>query len=492
MSTHIYIAAADVWLGAERILGKIHRRSALRDVDYADVSTHRIHRRPLQIPDFDLVIRNGTLVSSSGRRIADVAIADGRIAAVARTIGETAAHEIDAAGLFVLPGLIDEHVHFREPGLEHEETWETGTRAAVFGGVTTVLDMPNTQPPTDTAARAREKRALAEASAHCDFGIFGLLGESEESVAALVASGLVVGLKAFLGPTTGGLRAPDDEVLRRALVIARAAGLRVAFHAEDRRIVERAEAALLAAARADALAHLEARPPEAEAAAIARVGALLVATGAAGHVLHVSSAAGLAEIEKWRRRGADLTCEVTPHHLFLDRDVYRTARGVARVNPPIRGGEDAAALRDALADGRIDTVGSDHAPHLAADKKRESIWDVPCGFAGVETMLPLLLTRGVIEGSLTLERLVHATSEMPAKLWGLWPRKGNLDVGSDADITIVDLARAGQIAADTLHGKNNLSPFEGWPTRGAPVATIVRGRIATRDGELMKTIKRAG
>jgi len=169
----------------------------------------------------------------------------------------------------------------------------------------------------------------------------------------------------------------------------------------------------------------------------------------------------------------------------LGRDVYGAAGGVASVNPPIRGGTDAVALREALADGRIDIVASDHAPHLVEHKRRASIWDVPPGFAGVETLLPLLLTRGVHEGWLTLERLVHATSEAPARAWGLWPRKASLEVGSDADVTIIDLDRATVIAEAALHGMNNLSPFEGWATRGAAVTTIVRGEIVMRDRELL-------
>ncbi len=257
----------------------------------------------------------------------------------------------------------------------------------------------------------------------------------------------------------------------------------MAFHAEDRTIIERAGAALRAGGRKDALAHLESRPATAEVAAIDRAGRLLLETGARGHILHLSSAAGLTAIERWREAGVDLTCEATPHHLFLEADVYATAGGVARVNPPIRGGDDAAELRAALADGRIDMVATDHAPHLAADKLRDNIWDVPSGFAGTETMLPLLLTRGVTKGWLSLERLVQVTSEAPARVWGLAPAKGTLDIGADADLTLIDLSRRGVIAANELHGLNNLSPFEGLATLGAPVATIVHGK------EMMNSIK---
>lgn len=433
---------------------------------------------------FSLIVRNGTLVTASDRREVDIGIADGRIAAIVPR-GELplpADEVIDASGLHIIAGLIDGHVHFREPGLEHEETWLTGTRAAVMGGVTTVLEMPNTLPPTDTAERARAKLDLAARSAYCDFGMLGLVGPSIEPLATLVEPGLVVGLKVFLGPTTGGLSAPGNDDLRRALVTARDAGLRVAFHAEDRSIVEGAEERLRAEGRTDSLAHLESRPITAELAAIDRIGRLLEETGAAGHVLHVSSRDGLEAIDRWAGR-ADLTSEVTPHHALLSRDVYRDG-GLARVNPPIRGEPHSSALLAALVDGQFEVVASDHAPHLADDKRDGSIWDVPSGFAGVETLLPLLLTHAVDFAGMSLERLTNVTAAGPASIWRL-ARKGWVRQGFDADLTLVDLDREGVISADRLHGKNNATPFEGWRTRGAPVATIVRGRVVMRDGQLL-------
>jgi dihydroorotase len=433
----------------------------------------------------DLVIRNGTVVASTGARIADVGVTAGRISAIEPPGSlDPAAAEIDATGLQVLPGLIDEHVHFRQPGLEHEEDWLTGSRAAVMGGVTTVLEMPNTIPPTDSVARARQKLALAGPRTYCDFGIYGLAGGSVESEAELMLSGLIVGLKVFLGPTTGGNRPPSDADLRRLLELARAADLRVGFHAEDESLVRAAEARLRAAGRTDPLAHPESRTVPAEVAAIERAGQLLHETGAKGHVFHLASVEGLAAVERWRAAGVDVTCEVTPHHVLLGLDDYETAGGVARVNPPIRGEPHSSGLLAALADGRIDCLGSDHAPHLAEAKRRGSIWDVPSGFAGVETLLPLMLT-AVAEGRLTLERLVAAASERPAQTWDLWPRKGALQVGADADLTLVDLQRPGVVRAAALHGKNNLSPFEGRPTVGAPVAAVVRGQVVMRDGELL-------
>ena len=432
----------------------------------------------------DLLIRNVSLVSAAGQRRVDISMADGEFAQVepAGTIDPASASEtIDGTKLVALPGLIDGHVHLREPGLTREEDWLTGTRSAVFGGVTTVLDMPNTVPPTDSVERARQKLALAQQKAYCDYGLFGLIGESADRIGELADSGLVVGLKAFLGPTTGDLPSPDEDGLIRALELARLAGLRVAFHAEDRATIAAAREHEL---RSDPIAHLETRPAKAEVRAIERIGPLLEAAHAPGHICHVSSAIGLHAIESWRGEQVDLTCEVTPHHALLGRGVYADVGGVAKVNPPIRGEPDASALLAALADGRINTIASDHAPHLAADKVRASIWEVPSGFAGVETLLPLMLT-AVHESRLSLERLVHATSEAPAKTWGLWPRKASVGVGADADLTLVDPERPGVIHAADLHGKNNLSPFEGRATVGAVVATIVRGRIVVRDGQLV-------
>lgn len=432
----------------------------------------------------DLLIRNVTLVSPAGQRVVNIFISDGQFSAIldpGPLPFAPAAETIDGTGLVALPGLIDGHVHFREPGLTHEETWLTGTRAAVFGGVTTVLDMPNTLPPTDSEERAREKLALADLTAYCDFGIFGLVGESADGIGELCRSGLVVGLKAFMGPTTGDLPSPDEDLLRRALEHARASGLRVAFHAEDRATIEAAREHVR---RSDPIAHLEARPAEAEVKAIERIGALLEATTARGHICHVSSSAGLDAVREWQRRDVDVTCEVTPHHALLGREVYADFGGVAKVNPPIRGEPDAATLLDGLGHDRVGLLVSDHAPHLAADKMRTSIWDVPSGFAGVETLLPLMLT-AVSDGKMHIEELPVVSSEAPAKTWGLWPRKGQIAVGADADLTLVDLERAGEIRAANLHGMNNLSPFEGRATVGAVVTTIVRGRVVVRDGRLV-------
>ena len=424
----------------------------------------------------DLVVRGGTVVTGDGAFAADLGIRSERFAAIAAPGELHGATDFDATGLHVLPGVIDAHVHFREPGLEYKEDWATGSRAAVMGGVTTVLEMPNTLPTTSTAEAVAAKRALAEAKSYCDFGLFGLLGEDLRPM----AEAGVVGFKCFLGQSTGDIPPPDDGVLLGALRTAHDLGKRVAFHAENDALVRAGTAAVKASGRTDAVAHTEARSVVAEVEAIQRVGLLAHETGAKIHILHLSSREGLAMVEQWRQHGVDVTCEVTPHHCFLSTEDVARVGSIARINPPIREPGQGAALLDALVRGRVDMVATDHAPHASEEKLHASVWDAVSGFAGVETSLRLFLTRG----GLSLSRVVEVMCERPARVWGLFPRKGTIQVGSDADLTIVDVGREEAIEAARLHGKNNLSPWEGMRTRGLAVATIVRGRVVMRDAEL--------
>jgi dihydroorotase (multifunctional complex type) len=295
----------------------------------------------------------------------------------------------------------------------------------------------------------------------------------------------VVGFKAFLGPTVGDLPEPSGESLVRAMRLIAAAGLRLGVHAEDRASVEAGIQAMQAAGRRDAAAHADSRPPLAEVRAIDRVASLAATTGCPIHAFHLSSIESLAAVEAWRARGVDITCELTPHHAFLDsRDVAEQGTAL-RVNPPLRDPRHRDVLLRALAEGRIDLIATDHAPHERERKLGDDIWTVASGFPGVETSLALFLTEGVAAGRLTLEQLVRATSEGPARTWGLWPVKGTIALGSDADLTLIDLAREGVIHGAALHGRSDLTPWEGRRTLGAAVATIVRGEVVMRDGQLL-------
>jgi dihydroorotase len=435
----------------------------------------------------DLIVRNGTVVTSQSTREADIAIRDGRFVEIAQPgqLDATAAEEYDATGVHVLPGVIDGHVHFRDPGLEYKEDWGTGSRAAVMGGVTTVFDMPNTLPTTGTPSNARLKQQIAESRSYCDFGLIGLLvQENVDQIVPMAEAGLVIGFKCFLGMTIGSIPMPDDGMLLDGLEEVRKTGLRIGFHAENNDILQHRIKKLQAAGRTDPLAHVESRPVIAEVESIQRMGLYAHHVGTKVHIFHLSSRDGLATIDEWRAKGVDYTCETGPHYCFLTSDDMATLGPVLRMNPPVREPGHGDALFQGLLDGRVNSIATDHSPHTHEEKLNPDIWKAVSGFAGVETSVRLFLTYGVNAGRMTLQQFVRASSEGPARIWDIYPRKGAVEVGSDADLTIVDLDKQEVVEEARLHGKNNLNPFEGHKTRGSPVATVIRGTIVMRDGEL--------
>jgi allantoinase len=438
--------------------------------------------------DFDLVVRNGTVVTSEGRREADVGIRDGKFAAIEPRgqLGGTGADEIDATGRYVLPGVIDGHVHFRDPGFEYKEDFGTGSRAAVMGGVTTVLDMPNTMPQTKNVEGAQIKKEIAESKSYCDFGFIGLLvSENVEDLVPMAQAGLVVGYKAFLGITIGGIPAPHDGAILDGMTAIHSVGMRLGFHAENNDVMANEIRKLQEAGRTDPLAHVESRPVIAEVESIQRMGLFAKYTGCPVHIFHLSSGPGLAMIDEWRAKGVDYTCETGAHYCFLTSDNMNELGPILRMNPPVREAGHGDALVTGLADGRVTCIATDHSPHTHEEKLNPDIWKAISGFAGVETSVRLFLTYGVNAGRMTLEQFARASSEGPAKTWSMWPRKGAVKVGSDADLTIIDLEKEGVIREDELHGKNNINPFEGHKTKGMAIATIVRGNVQMRDGELI-------
>lgn len=436
----------------------------------------------------DLIVKNGTVVTSQTSFAGDLAINDGRFVAIAGPgeLGLSAAEEFDATGFHVIPGVIDGHVHFREPGYEYKEDFGTGSRAAVHGGVTTVLDMPNTNPTTGTPEHARLKVRLAEAKSWCDFGLIGLLvTENVDQLRPMAESGLVVGFKAFLGITIGGIPAPTDGALLDGMREIAAAGMRLGFHAENNEIMAHEIRKLQEAGRTDPLAHVESRPVIAEVESISRMGLYARHTGCKVHIFHLSSADGLAMIDEWRAKGVDYSCETGAHYCFLTAEDMRELGPRLRMNPPVREPGHGEVLLAGLASVRVTGIATDHSPHTHEEKLNPDIWKAMSGFAGVETSVRLFLTYGVNAGKMTLGQYVRASSEGLARAWGMWPMKGAIALGSDGDLTILDLAKEDVIEESRLHGKNNLNPFEGHRTKGAPVATIVRGRIVMRDGELV-------
>jgi dihydroorotase len=435
-------------------------------------------------PIADLVISGARIVTDTASFDAAVAIKDGRILAIGEQAAMPSAREIfDASGLHVLPGAIDVHVHFREPGYTHKEDWQTGTAAAAAGGVTTVFEMPNVDPPTANPQALALKQEAAK-KAHVDYGLYGLLAEDTiEHLEALIDGG-VAGFKCFMGNTFGNLPSPSTGAMLEGFEIIAQHGLRIALHAETASIMARREKRLQAAGRSDPMAHLASRPAVVAIEAVSRAAILAEWTGARIHILHISSADELRPLREAKARGVDITGETCPHYLLFDERAYAEQGSVIRVNPPVRERRHQLGLWEGLRDGTIDMVATDHAPHTPAEKLRNDIWTVDCGFPGVETQMPLMLTQ-VRAGRLSLCDYVRLTSTMPAKAFGLYPAKGALIPGSDADIALVDLDREDTIAGDQLRSRSKITPFEGMKVVGMPVHTLVRGRFVMKGRKII-------
>src|SRR6516165_5027209 len=324
----------------------------------------------------DLIISGATVVSDTAAFKASVAISNGSVLAIGDAGAMPAAREVlDATGLHLLPGAIDVHVHFREPGYTHKEDWQTGTAAAAMGGVTTVFDMPNVDPPTGTPEALALKQEAAK-KAHVDYGLYGLLAEDNIDQLEALIDGGVAGFKCFMGNTFGNLPSPSTGAMLEGFEIIAEHGLRIALHAETASIMARREKRLQSAGRTDPLAHLASRPAVVAIEAVSRAAVLAEWTGARIHILHISSADELRPLREAKARGVDITGETCPHYLMLSSEDYARFAGTIRVNPPVRGKRNQEPLWEALADGTIDLIATDHAPHSPEEKTRNDIWTV--------------------------------------------------------------------------------------------------------------------
>ena len=423
---------------------------------------------------YDLILKGGTVVNQDGAGLRDIGIGGGRFAEIGDLARAAAGETIDCRGLHLLPGVIDTQVHFRDPGLTHKEDLETGSLAAVMGGVTAVFEMPNTDPLTVTPEALADKVRRGHHRMHCDFAFFvGGTAENARYAAELERLPGCAGIKVFMGASTGSLLVADDAGLRAILQVIRR---RASFHAEDEpRLNERKGLRL----EGDPRSHPVWRDEIAALKATQRLVGIARETGARVHVLHISTA---QEIEFLSHHKDVASAEATPHHLTLEAPgCYERLGTRAQMNPPVRDAMHRAAIWRGVDQGVIDILGSDHAPHTAAEKAK--VYPAsPSGMTGVQTLVPIMLDH-VNAGRLSLMRFVDLTSAGPARLFGI-AAKGRIAVGYDADLTVVDLKRRETISNAQVASRAGWTPYDGVPVTGWPVGTFVRGRKVMWQGNL--------
>ena len=426
---------------------------------------------------FDLLIRGGTCVLPWGMEQTSVGVRAGRIAALGAGADATAGETIDARGLYVLPGLIDPHVHLRDPGAAAVESIPTGTKGAVLGGLAAVFDMPNTSPSITDAERLGWKQDYVEGgAAWCDMGLY--VGGTKTNIPRLAELELgrgVCAIKIFAGSSTGDLLVEDDEHLEQVM---RSGRRRIAYHSEDEYRLQARRP--LFKSGDPFVSHMHWRDEETAFLGTRRLIALARTTGRPAHILHVSTAEEFAFLRDCRDAA---TCEVLVNHLTqVAPEAYDKLGGYAVMNPPIRDARHHDAAWAAVRDGTVDTIGSDHAPHPRAAKERP--WpDTAAGLTGVQTLVPVMLDH-VNAGRLSLPRLVDLICAGPARVYGV-VGKGRLAAGYDADFTLVDMQRERRIEESWIVSPCGWTPFAGMEVKGWPVATIVRGQAVMRDDEVL-------
>jgi len=413
-----------------------------------------------------------------------IAVDEGRIMAIGREPGLPRGDStIDAGGRLLLPGLIDVHVHFREPGRTHKEDFLSGSRAAAAGGVTTVVDEPNVDPPTTTLDTLEEKMRLAGKSM-VDYSFSVGLNPRNLDLIPEFASRGIHSFAIFDEMEGPELDIPDAGTLLEALRTIGGSGGLASLNARHADLRTELTGRVRGAGGRNIESYADASPPLTEALGAARSLMLSRDLGLDVHLREVTSTKSVMILDAFKT--SRVSAEVTPNHLLLTKDDAESLGPYAQIPPPLRAKEDVQGLWDALNRGTIDIIASDHAPHTREEKDRglENIWESPPGLPGVETMLPLLLTQ-VNRGRMSLGRLVEATSENPAQVFGFQHRKGALRVGFDADLVLVDMHREEVIRGDRLHSKVSWTPFEGSKVRGVPVMTVVRGEVVMEDGEVV-------
>lgn len=423
-----------------------------------------------------IVVAGGTIVAGDGRWHGDVLIEGGVIVALGAAGSLRADHVIDAGGMFVMPGLVDAHVHVRDPGFTHKEDFGSASRAAAAGGITTMLVMPYDDPVVASRSDLLEKRSEAEGRAFVDFGLEAAVGPANLAALSDLAGAGAVSVEVEMCDPPAQLGDVTPEALRQILCAAREQGLPVGVSCQDQSIVAARRAEGQAAGRDGIGAHQASEPDYGEALSAMVAIRLARCTGAAVHLRQVSIGEIVSMARQARDAGADITTEVTPHHLLLtEEDASRI--GVAmKVSPPLRSASEVAALQAALASGAVDVVATDHAPHAEAERRSDDadVWSRPGGFPGLETMLPAMVAVCGLEG---LETVARCCSRQPAERFGLGDRKGQIRVGYDGDVVVFDPDATWTVDPGKLSSRDKSSPFAGRSFQGKVVWTLLRGRV---------------
>ena len=423
---------------------------------------------------FDCVFAGATVVNQDGVGARDIGVSGGRIAGIGDLSAAAAETRVDCRGLHILPGIIDSQVHFREPGLEHKEDLATGARGAVLGGVTSVFEMPNTNPQTTNAAALADKIARATGRMACDFAFWvGGTHDNIADIAELERLPGAAGVKVFMGSSTGSLLVADDKGV---LEILKRTRRRAAFHSEDeQRLIARKGERIAG----DPSSHPVWRDEIVALTCTQRLVRLARQARAQVHVLHITTR---EEIDFLSTAKDVASCEATPHHLTLGAEDYVRLGTKMQMNPPVRGAEHRQGVWRGVAQGVIDVLGSDHAPHTL-EEKAKPYPESPSGMTGVQTLAPIMLDH-VAAGRLSLQRFVDLTSAGPQRLFGI-AGKGRIAVGYDADLTVVDLKRRETIADAWIASRSPWTPYHGKTVTGWPVGTVIRGQRVMWEGELL-------
>jgi dihydroorotase len=430
-------------------------------------------KQGLPVTQIDLILKGGSVVNHNGEAVADIAVNQGRIIGLGDVSQFKATEVLDCRNLHILPGVIDSQVHFREPGATHKEDLETGSRAAVMGGVTAVFEMPNTKPTTTTAEALADKVARARHRMFCDFAFYvGGTRDNVDQISALEKLEGSAGIKVFAGSSTGDLLVEDDTGID---AIISKISRRAAFHSEDEM---RLRARVHFQREGDPSSHHMWRDEEAARLSTERLIHIARKHQKQIHVLHISTAEELPLLAAARDVA---TVEVTPHHLTLSSDDYARLGTKLQMNPPVREARHRDALWHAIQSGLVDVLGSDHAPHTL-DEKSKTYPQSPSGMTGVQTLVPIMLDH-VNKGRLSLQRLVDLTSAGPQRIFGI-KNKGRIAEGYDADFTIVDMKRRETIADSWIQSRCGWTPYDGVKVQGWPVGTFIRGHLAMWQGEL--------